>query len=167
MDLLIRQMQGLEEHLLAQRQERSHVLMSQAVILFSAAFGVAGLLLGLHYYLLNYELKARHGAEESLQQLNARFQEIQDAERRRVARELHESVGQYLSSVKMNLESIGKSLPPNPRLAECVAILDKRSLKRAPCRTCCIRHCWMRLALRRPQVGMSRTSPNAVGSSSI
>jgi two-component system NarL family sensor kinase len=125
MDLLIRQMQGLEEHLLAQRQERSHVLLTQAIILFWAAFGVAVLLLGLHYYLLNYELKARQRAEESLQQLNARFQEIQDAERRRVARELHESVGQYLSSVKMNLESIGKSLPPNPRLAECVAILDK------------------------------------------
>jgi signal transduction histidine kinase len=125
MDSVIRQMQSLEEHLLAERQARSEALFRQAVALFSAAFLIAVLLLGLHYYLLNQELKARQQAEESLRRLNTGLWEMQDAERRKISRELHDSLGQYLSGVKMNLEVVSKSLPPNALLTECVAILDE------------------------------------------
>jgi signal transduction histidine kinase len=125
MDSVIRQMQSLEENLLAERQARSEALFRQAVGLFSAAFLMAVLLLGLHYYLLNRELKARQQAEESLRRLNAGILEMQDAERRKISRELHDSLGQYLSGVKMNLEVVSRSLPPNALLTECVAILDE------------------------------------------
>ena len=40
---------------------------------------------------------------ESLRQLSSYLQRMQDDERRRIARELHDSVGQYLAAVKMNL----------------------------------------------------------------
>jgi signal transduction histidine kinase len=125
MDSVVQQMQGLEDQLLAEREARSQALFRQAVLLCSAAFLFAVLLLGLHYYLLNHELKARQRADESLRRLNARLLEIQDEERRRISQELHESLGQYLSGVKMNLEIVSKSLPPNLLLKECVAILDK------------------------------------------
>jgi signal transduction histidine kinase len=125
MDSVIRQMQGLEENLLAQRQARTESLFWQAVALFSAAFVIAVSLLGIHYYLLNRELRARQYAEESLRRLNTGLWEMQDAERRKISRELHDSLGQYLSGVKMNLEVVSKSLPPNALLAECVAILDE------------------------------------------
>ncbi len=125
MDSIVRQMQSLEENLLAERQARSEALFRQAVVLFSAAFLFALLLLGVHYYLLNQELKARQQAEESLRRLNAGLLEMQDAERRKISRELHDSLGQYLSGVKMNLEVVSKSLPPNALLKECVAILDE------------------------------------------
>ncbi|MGH9733120.1 MAG: sensor histidine kinase [Candidatus Acidiferrales bacterium] len=48
------------------------------------------------------ELRA---SENSLHQLSVRLIRSQDEERRRIARELHDSVGQYLSHSKMVLES--------------------------------------------------------------
>jgi signal transduction histidine kinase len=125
MDSVVRQMQSLEENLLAERQSRSEALFRQAIALFSAAFLIAVMLLGFHYYLLNQELKARQQAEESLRRLTAGLFEMQDAERRKISRELHDSLGQYLSGVKMNLEVVSKSLPPNALLTECVAVLDE------------------------------------------
>lgn len=44
-------------------------------------------------------------SEQSLRQLSVRLMNAQDAERRRIARELHDSVGQYLAHSKMSLES--------------------------------------------------------------
>jgi PAS domain S-box-containing protein len=44
----------------------------------------------------------------SLRQLASHLQNAQDEERRRIARELHDSVGQYLVSVKMNLAQVNQ-----------------------------------------------------------
>jgi signal transduction histidine kinase len=41
-----------------------------------------------------------------LRALSARILDLQDAERRRIARELHDSVGQYLVGLKINLEQL-------------------------------------------------------------
>ncbi|HEY2121857.1 MAG TPA: sensor histidine kinase [Candidatus Acidoferrum sp.] len=43
-------------------------------------------------------------ANSELQQLSARVMSVQDAERRRIARELHDGVGQYLAAIKMSTE---------------------------------------------------------------
>jgi signal transduction histidine kinase len=125
MDSLTSQMRRVEGELLTNRQLRAQILFRQQIILFSAAFLIAVILLSLHYYLLNRELEARQLAEESLRRLNARLLEMQDAERRKVSRELHESIGQYLSGVKMSLEVVRKSIPQNALLAESVSIIDK------------------------------------------
>lgn len=50
------------------------------------------------------ELKLRE-SEQSLRRLSTRLIRTQDEERRRIARELHDSVGQYLAHAKMSLES--------------------------------------------------------------
>jgi len=58
------------------------------------------------------ELKRAH---EELRQLSMHLLRIQDDERRRIARELHDSVGQYLAAVGMALNSIKReasTLPP-------------------------------------------------------
>jgi signal transduction histidine kinase len=125
MDSVILQMQRVEEELLAERQIRSQALFRLQIVLFSAAFLLAVVLLSLHYYLLTRELEARQRAEDSLRRLNARLLETQDAERRKISRGLHESIGQYLSGVKMSLEVVRKSIPQNALLAECVSVLDK------------------------------------------
>ena len=70
-------------------------------------------LLFLHYRMLNAELKAREQAEASLRTLSVRLLELQDQERRRFSRELHDSLGQYLVGAKMNLAMLDKSLPEN------------------------------------------------------
>ena len=45
-------------------------------------------------------------ANQSLRQLTARLLELQDEERRRFARELHDSVGQMVAALAMNLASV-------------------------------------------------------------
>jgi signal transduction histidine kinase len=125
MDSTILRMQRVEEELMAERQIRSQQLFRLQVVLFSAAFLLAVVLLSVHYYLLSRELEARQRAEDSLRRLNVRLLETQDAERRKISRGLHESIGQYLSGVKMSLEVVRKSIPQNALLAECVSILDK------------------------------------------
>jgi signal transduction histidine kinase len=44
-----------------------------------------------------------------LQQLSVRLMSLQDDERRHLARELHDSAGQYLAAIQMNLGSLHKS----------------------------------------------------------
>jgi signal transduction histidine kinase len=49
----------------------------------------------------------------SLRHLSAKLMRSQDEEHRRIARNLHDSLGQYLTSIKMNLESLRRSDEPN------------------------------------------------------
>jgi len=45
-------------------------------------------------------------ANQSLRELSARLLQLQDEERRRIARELHDSVGQMLAALSMNLSAV-------------------------------------------------------------
>jgi signal transduction histidine kinase len=47
-------------------------------------------------------------ANEGLRELSARLLKMRDEERRRLARELHDSVGQLLAAITMNLDLIGR-----------------------------------------------------------
>jgi signal transduction histidine kinase len=47
----------------------------------------------------------------SLRQLSADLMRVRDDERRRIARELHDSIGQYLAALKMNLARLKECLP--------------------------------------------------------
>jgi signal transduction histidine kinase len=57
-------------------------------------------------------------ANASLRELSARLLSMQDQERRRISRELHDSVGQMLAAIKMNNDAIAReSLSPQGREA--------------------------------------------------
>lgn len=45
-------------------------------------------------------------AEERVRALSSRLMRVQDNERRRISRELHDSLGQYLTAIKINLEIV-------------------------------------------------------------
>jgi two-component system NarL family sensor kinase len=49
----------------------------------------------------------------ALRNLSAKLIRLQDDERRRIARNLHDSLGQHLTSVKMNLDTLSRSAAPN------------------------------------------------------
>src|SRR5258708_13676936 len=46
----------------------------------------------------------------NLRELSARLMQLQDDERRRIARELHDSVGQMLAALGMNLAAVGSDI---------------------------------------------------------
>jgi PAS domain S-box-containing protein len=64
-----------------------------------------------------------YDSEQSLRRLSGHLLRIQDEERRRLGRELHDSVGQYLAAVKMGLDSLRPE--PNSQLAECVHLVEQ------------------------------------------
>jgi len=59
-------------------------------------------------------------SNESLRELSARFLQLQDEERRRIARELHDSVGQMLAALGMNLDAVGTDLERLTKVAKAV-----------------------------------------------
>jgi signal transduction histidine kinase len=61
-----------------------------------------------------------NAANQSLRQLSARLLQLQDEERRRFARELHDSVGQMLAAIKMNI-AVVQSTVLDPMAAIAVA----------------------------------------------
>jgi PAS domain S-box-containing protein len=71
-----------------------------------------------------------HELERSLRQLSLRLLQTQDEERRRIGRDLHDSVGQYLVGLKMKLDSLKSSANRSERkdasqLAECSQLIDE------------------------------------------
>jgi signal transduction histidine kinase len=65
---------------------------------------------------------------ERLELLSRKLLEAQEMERRRVARELHDEIGQVLTAVKINLQAMQRSVAPDlplPRLQESVDIVDR------------------------------------------
>jgi PAS domain S-box-containing protein len=69
-------------------------------------------------------------AEERIRALSSRLMRLQDDERRHISRELHDSLGQYLTSIKMNLEMVkreGTSMEERHRalLEESAETLEK------------------------------------------
>src|SRR5207244_1226922 len=65
-------------------------------------------------------------ANQSLRELTARLLQLQDDERRRIARELHDSVGQLLAGLTMNLSNVRSDVE---RLAKTMsALADSEAL---------------------------------------
>ncbi|MGC2259019.1 MAG: PAS domain-containing protein [Candidatus Sulfotelmatobacter sp.] len=72
------------------------------------------------------ELKRAH---EALRMLSGSLMQAQDEERRRVARELHDSAGQYLAAVQMNLAALANETTSmteglQARLADTISLVD-------------------------------------------
>jgi PAS domain S-box-containing protein len=79
------------------------------------------------------DITERKRAEESLagyaarlQSLSCRLLEVQETERRRIARELHDEIGQSLTAIKIQLDEVGRRANPRvPNLKECVRAVDQ------------------------------------------
>jgi signal transduction histidine kinase len=60
-------------------------------------------------------------ANHNLGELSARLLRLQDEERRRIARELHDSVGQTLAALSMNLAAVGQDIERLAKTATTIA----------------------------------------------
>lgn len=82
---------------------------------------------------LQSEIAERKEAEEMLRQLSGRLLQIQDEERRRVARELHDSTAQYLCGLSLNIATVQVGAPELPE--HLLAILSDSTLLVDRCST--------------------------------
>jgi signal transduction histidine kinase len=73
---------------------------------------------------LESEITVRERAEGQLRHLSVRLMALQDQERRRIARDLHDTAGQTLSAMKMNLAVLRDLSQKQPALIELVKDLD-------------------------------------------
>jgi PAS domain S-box-containing protein len=96
------------------------------------------------------DITERKRAEESLRQLSASLLHLQDEERRRLARELHDSSGQMLAALSMNLSSLmeGAETSPNSKNAikESIGIIRDLSDEVRTMAHLHIHRCWTKLA---------------------
>jgi signal transduction histidine kinase len=78
---------------------------------------------------LRAEIEIRTEGEERLRELSAKLLRLQDDERRRVARDLHDSTGQTLSAMKMILASlqaaVRKGAPADPLFVDLESLADQ------------------------------------------
>jgi len=75
-----------------------------ASVIITAVLDHEGRLLG--FGKLTRDLTERKNSEEQMRELSGRLLKMQDEERRRLGRELHDTVGQYLSAAKMSLDGL-------------------------------------------------------------
>ena len=66
-----------------------------------------------------------HESERSLRELSLHLLRSQDDERRRIGRDLHDSLGQYLAALKMHLELLARGQSSEQHLAEAIRLTDE------------------------------------------
>lgn len=110
---LVTSMENEEDSLLDQRLTAWNHLFRRNVLMLALAFGIVSLMLIYQFRLLLSEVARTKDTEqqvrdnaESYRLMSAKILESQDSERRRIARELHDSVGQFLAGLKINLSQI-------------------------------------------------------------
>jgi PAS domain S-box-containing protein len=85
----------------------------------------AGILPGRHLITLR-DITDHREAEESLRLLSHRLIRLQDDERRRIARELHDSTGQGLAALRMHLDALRAATPQmNPKAQEAMQAAEQ------------------------------------------
>jgi signal transduction histidine kinase len=130
---ILESMSAEEELLLKQRTAISSQDYQQERLFFAIALAAVVLFLFVNFGRLQVELKNRGRAEDAIHRLSGRILELQDAERRKVARELHDGIAQYLVGAKMTVDRIVQApdIPENRRreLAQASQLLDQGVLE--------------------------------------
>jgi signal transduction histidine kinase len=121
----ISEMQNQEDVLLADRKKASSRLFAATLWIFSTMLASAIALLYIHYRLLNDELGKREDAENGARRLSVHVLELQDEERRKFSRELHDGLGQDLAVAKMIALSVSEKYPDAETVPELIDLLNR------------------------------------------
>jgi signal transduction histidine kinase len=117
-------MQRAEASLLDQRTSLTASFFNLTLAAIVATFCLAALLFWINDRMLVSELKTRQAAEHNAQLLSTALMRIQDEERRKFSRELHDSLGQTLAGVKMLADGISAKWPSEPALQQLSELLS-------------------------------------------
>ena len=98
-----------------------------ASVIITAVPDSEGRLLG--FGKVTRDLTERKKSEEQMRELSGRLLKMQDEERRRMGRELHDTVGQYLSAAKMSLDGLATDAQfdghQTKNLAESIQLIER------------------------------------------
>jgi signal transduction histidine kinase len=113
MNQIIGDINTLETQLLGLRQAAWDRQFRRNIAVLALAVGACLLLLFTNMHLLREDARSSRVATEHIREsadsyraLSARIIGLQDAERRKLGRELHDSIGQALAGLQMNLEQL-------------------------------------------------------------
>ena len=123
-DELLQTMYDEEQRLLAQRQQREASSFNVTAGVLACSLFFALVLFLIHHQLLTDQVRERVRAENAQRALSARLLTLQDQERRRFARELHDSVGQHLAAMKMALSILETKLHGDALVKDCLKLAD-------------------------------------------
>jgi signal transduction histidine kinase len=120
---LAREMQEAESRLLDRRTVNTRSLFRWAIFIAACSYLISLYVLWEHYRGLTRELCYREVAERNALKLSAQLLGAQDQERRKIARDLHDGLGQVLVGAKMTADSLLKGAPDNQKMLELSAML--------------------------------------------
>jgi signal transduction histidine kinase len=126
---ILADMRQEENGLLKQRVVISTDNYQHVRIVLGVAVVVIVLILLVNFGRLLLELRNRMRAEAAVRRLSSHILRLQDAERRKVARDIHDGIGQYFVASKMGVEGVlhGESLSTAQRkaLEEACSLLEQ------------------------------------------
>jgi signal transduction histidine kinase len=114
----------VESRLLDRRMALTDSLFIWIIVISAGTFVLSLYMLWEHYRGLNRELAKRKVAEQNALNLGLQLLNAQDQERRKIARDLHDGLGQNLAAAKMIADSFLHRPPEKQRMVELSAILD-------------------------------------------
>ncbi|HTT19960.1 MAG TPA: CHASE3 domain-containing protein [Candidatus Sulfotelmatobacter sp.] len=117
-------MEEAEQRLLSERQSRETVSFSVIAGVLITSLFLALIFFLIHHHMIMEQVSERSRAEAAQRNLSVRLLNLQDEERRKFARELHDSVGQHLAAMKMGLSILQHRLPADPIVADCLKLAD-------------------------------------------
>ena len=103
---MIADMEAEEDALLRQQASAAVAANHQTNVLIGLGCSLAIVFLGIFAYALSMDIRERIRSEEGLRDLSGHLLQVQDNERRRIARELHDSAGQTLAALGMTLGTL-------------------------------------------------------------
>jgi len=123
-ETVVNAMAAEEQRLLTERQHRAGVSLTVIAAILLTSLFLALVFFLIHHQMIMDQVRERLRAETAQRNLSARLLTLQDFERRKFARELHDSVGQQLAAMKMGISLLERKLPADPVVLDCLKLLD-------------------------------------------
>jgi signal transduction histidine kinase len=110
-----------EERLLSHRKIISEKTYRTEKAFLSISFVLVLLFTILNFSALVIQLRERQNAEQVVRRLSGRILQVQDEERRKLARDLHDGIGQLFTALKMTLSQAARAQSNSPKDSEAIS----------------------------------------------